>query len=336
MTRIRYAILACAVLLAAGPALAQNAPTTQATQPAARLELTTQPAEGPKVQVPDPNRPTLLLMLRMEQPQSRKAIEQVKSALAEVPNVQVLAIVSGPEAADKLKEYAKDLPWPVAGDPDYSLIGRINVHVWPTAIIVGKDGIEVARLRGLGQSFAAHLGAYLAFATGTIDQATLQQRLTATAVVGDSAQQMARRHLTVAQRLLDKGLIEQAEQEIQRGLALAGEDPQLLLFRARLLLLMNQPRQVLAVLEKIDPKAASPGAVGTLRGAALLAMGEAEKASTELQEALKVNPDPAQAHYFLGLAYQKLGQQDKAAASFKAAFEATDIGKLVKQVQVPK
>ncbi len=333
MIRTRYVFIAWALLLAARPALAQDAP---ATQPARRLELTTQPAQGPKVQIPDPKRPTLLLLLRMEQPQSRKAVEQAKSVLADTSNVQVLVIVSGPEAADKLNEYAKELPWPVAGDRDYSLIGRINVHVWPTAVIAGKDGVEIARLRGLGQSFAAHLAAYLAYAGGAIDQATLQQKLAATAVVSDSAQQMARRHLNVAQRLLDKGLIEQAEQEIQRGLTLAAEDPHLLLFRARLLLLMNQPRQVLAIVDKIDAKAVSPGAIGTLRGAALLAMGETEKAATKLQEALKINPDPAEACYFLGLARQKLGQPDQAAAAFKAAFEATDAGKLVSQVKLPK
>jgi len=317
-------------------ALTKPAPDAPATAPAPdkprRVELATQPTSGAKVQVPDPQRTTLLLFLRPDQEQSRRAIQEAKAALGEFQNVQVVAIVSGHESTQKLETFAKELPWPAAGDAEYEIIGRLNVHVWPTAILVAKDGLELGRLRGLGQSFGAHLTAYLAFASGAIDQATLQQRLTAGSVVSDSAQQMARRHLQVAQRLLEKGLIEQAGQEVDRGLALAGQDAALQLARARILLLSNQSRQAMAALDNIDPKAAHPADIHTLRGAALLALGDAQKATAELEQALKLNPNPAEAHYFLAIAYQRQGQPDKAAASFKAAFEHTPTGKLLSQV----
>ena len=79
----------------------------------------------------------------------------------------------------------------------------------------------------------------------------------------------------------------------------------------------------------------SPGG-GRSRWCRRAGLGDSQKATTELQEALKLNPDPAEAHYFLGVAYQRQGQPDKAAASFKAAFEHTPTGKLLSQIQMPE
>ena len=45
--------------------------------------------------------------------------------------------------------------------------------------------------------------------------------------------------------------------------------------------------------------------------------GQHEKAIASYKEAIRINPDDADAHYNLGLAYRKLGQYEKAIASYK-------------------
>src|SRR4029453_11299433 len=90
-------------------------------------------------------------------------------------------------------------------DPDYAASGQMQIHVWPTTVLVNAAGEQVAHLGGISNVYGKELAAYLAFAGGTIDRAALTQRLATTQVVGDSSEQMAARHLEVAERLLEKG-----------------------------------------------------------------------------------------------------------------------------------
>ena len=48
-----------------------------------------------------------------------------------------------------------------------------------------------------------------------------------------------------------------------------------------------------------------------------------------IDAAVKLNPNPAEAYYFLGQVYQQLKQADKAAEAFRMAFEATEAGRRV-------
>ena len=52
-----------------------------------------------------------------------------------------------------------------------------------------------------------------------------------------------------------------------------------------------------------------------------------DQAIAYLQEAQKLNPNPAEAQYDLGRAYQQKGDHQQAAAAFRAAFEATATGR---------
>ncbi|MEI7835915.1 MAG: tetratricopeptide repeat protein, partial [Planctomycetota bacterium] len=233
------------------------------------------------------------------------------------------------DAAGKL---LKDLTWPVVLDTEFAAVGSCRIHVWPTTLIVSPEGLELAHLAGLPQTYARDLGAWLAFATKKIDQAGLDKQLAATDVVADSHQQQAARHLQVAQQLLEKGLPEQAKAEIDQGLKLAPDDGRLLLLAAKAMLLQKDAPGALAAAEKLDGKAVPASQLGTIKGAALVAMKQPDKAIPILVEALKLNPTPMETYYFLGLAYQQKGKTAEAAAAFRTAFEHTSAGKSLADV----
>jgi len=321
---------ALSVLLAAaigGPAsLAQDANAN-------KVELSATDSAGKAVKVPLASKPTLLMFVRIDQPQSAEAVEDVKDAVKDLPNAQVVVILSGKDIAEgAMKKFIAASPWPVVLDEDYSILGRLRVRVWPTGIVVMPDGAELVRLTGMPTSYVRDLNSYLSFAEGKITSDALKQRLTNSGVVADSAQQMAARHLLVSQRLLEKGLVDSAWKELNEAMKLEPKDPRLGQAMVHVLLMMDKPVEAVALLDKIEMATPANGETKTLRGRALVALKQWADAKAALDAAVKLNPNPAEAYYFLGLVYQQQKQPDKAAESFRMAFEATDTGRRVMAV----
>jgi thioredoxin-like negative regulator of GroEL len=300
------------------------------------ISLTARDPNGVTITVPKADRPTVLLFARVGQEQSQQAVEELKKSLAGLPPVQVLVILSGDDATGPgAKKFRATIPWTLLMDAEYAVVGRLSVRVWPTALLITSEGQELTRLTGLPQSYGRDLTAYLAFATGRISRQVLDDKLHASGIVSDSAQQMALRHLAIAQSLLEKGMVDPAWKEIERGLKLQPEAPGLLLIKARTLLLLHEPRQAVEVLDGMDITSPLAGRVQALRGEALVAMKEWDKAIAVLQQALKLNPEPSEAYYFLGLAYERKGQLAEAAQAFRAAYEATPGGRMIRMSREP-
>lgn len=278
--------------------------------------------KGEVVKVPAEGKVTVLAFVRADQPQSLEAIKEIKSAIGEPKGLQVVLIVNGQQASEQGKGMQGSCPWPIVIDPAYAASGQMNVHVWPTTLVIQPDGTQIAHLAGLSKSFANDLSAYAAFAGKRIDESTLKQRLAGGEVVADSPKQMAGRHLKVAQRLLERGSVDPARAEVNEGLALQPDNADLKLMLARIHLLQKQPREAIGVLDSV-PAGAVPGwQVSLLRGKALVQQENWDQAKSILPDAMKLNPDPAEAHYLLGLVHEHEKDYAKAAAEFRAAYEA--------------
>ncbi|MCY2929299.1 MAG: tetratricopeptide repeat protein [Planctomycetota bacterium] len=318
------AVTLTVVLALAWPVQAADEPKT--------IALKAKAVGGADIAVPQADKPTVLLFARPGQEQSVKAVESLKNALKDAGSIQVVVVLSGEQLADAAGKLLKDLAWPVVMDADYEIVGSCRVHVWPTTLIVSPQGAEMVHLAGLPQTYARDLAAWVAFATKKIDRAALDKQLATTDVIVDSHQQQAGRHLQVAQQLLEKGLADQARAEIDQGLKLAPDDARLLLLSAKAMLLQKDAAGALAAAEKLEGKALPASQLGTIKGAALVALKQPDKAIGVLTEALKLNPTPMETYYFLGLAYQQKGKTAEAAAAFRTAFEHTGEGRSLADV----
>ena len=168
MTRsTRWSMVVAGAILTAGVAWGQTKPDAWSSKD----------TQGRAVTVPAATT-SVLVFVRPDQPQSKKAIEQVSGALKDAKDVQVIAIISGDEAApDKLGD---KWSWPIVADPQYAASGKYAVRVWPTTVVVAKDGSLAAHIGGFPASFGKDLDAYVAFAGGKIDKATLDSASMAT------------------------------------------------------------------------------------------------------------------------------------------------------------
>jgi tetratricopeptide (TPR) repeat protein len=320
------------VLALAISAVAQTRPVP-ASAPAADVPVvvkwSTTDLQGQKVVVPATDRPTVILFVRADQPQSQQAVRQSLPIIQATGKVQSILVLSGHQDQVTAQKLAQQFQWngAVVLDPEYTASGEMRIHVWPTTVLANANGEQVAHLGGVSNTYATELGAYLQFAAGTIDHATLKQRLATSNVVGDSNEQMASRHLQVAERLLDKGRLEEARNELAEGLKREPGSVPLKVAMAKVLLQQGDAKSAMALIDGLDQTAVAPWQLNLLRGRAALVQGQVDQAIVCLQSALKLNPNPAEVQYELGKAYQQKGDHQQAAAAFRAAFEATATGR---------
>ena len=317
------AILAAVLAASIGAKLtAEDRPET------VKLEL--KDIHAASVFVPKDDRPSVLLFARIDHEQSRRAIASVRAAAKDLSAIQVVVILSGEDENEaSRKKFAETIPsWSVVSDPDYAIVGQLRIRVWPTSVVISAKGEESARLTGTPPTYGRDLGVHLAYVAGKIDRKTRDARLQTTTVVVSGPEQMALRHLRVGERLLEKGLVDHAMAEVDKGLKLAPNEGRLLLAKARLLLLQGEPSLAMSLLDGPAKSVRGPQ-IAIIRGGALVTMKKWDRAITVLEAAVQLNPDPAEGYYFLALAYQARGKLAEAAKAFRSAFESTRIGRQI-------
>lgn len=329
----RLASMLLAGLFIVSPVYAQNAPTEEPQAIRWQANDTT----GNAVTVPVDGKASVVLFIMPSQERSATAMAQLRALLNEdgrLAAVQPIAVVSGHDAgvgAAALAE-AGTWTWPVVVDPDYQASGLMTVRVWPTTVIIDAAGKQVAHLPGLRESYTKDLHAYLDFAAGTIDEQTLKQQLDTNGSVGSTPDNIAARHLHLAEKLLEKGQTRLAHDELERGMQVDPNDVPLRLTLARVRLMLGEPAEALAVLDALGPDDAPAWRTQTLRGWAMVALNRYAEARIALTEALKINPDPAEAFYFLARVHEQAGEWQQAAESYRNAYEKSPAGEsLTKQ-----
>jgi thioredoxin-like negative regulator of GroEL len=268
-------------------------------------------------------RVTLLAFVRGGQPQSQLVLRQLHNLLEARPEVQAVILLSGPSAPAQVESVRGAAgTWPIVLDPDFAISGKLAVHAWPTAVLVAPDGRPQAHVAGASQSLQADLAAHLDFLAGRLSAEQLAGRLKTHEVVADSSQEAAARRLQVARGLMHSGQFAAARAQIEEGLKLDPKDAGLRLALARVQLVEGDAAAAARTLDAIDPAAASAGMLQTLRGRAAIAGERWADARRLLEEATRLNPDPAEAWYLLGIVYGQSGDFSSAARAYRQAFES--------------
>lgn len=309
-----------------------GAVTMGAAQHGTAVKWTGRAVTGETVAVPADKQVSVVLFAMAGQQRSEDACRQLTEIARRAGSARVTMVVSGTGAAEGAQKIVaqRQSPWPVVADADYAASGAFGVRVWPTTVVVNPSGVVVGSTAGFPKNYRIEVEAYLAFAYGEIDEAELGRRLSGTTAIVDDPEQMAARHVTVAQRVLAKGMAEQALKELTAARALNPKSPQTRLQIARLLVVCGKASDAEMVLGTVDADAVSPANLGVVRGEILNAQQKWGEAAAVLAQAVKLNPQPAEAWYALGRAYDHLKQPDKAAAAYRSAFEATELGKELK------
>lgn len=309
------ALLGCVLVSAA-----QAAATTEPV----KIRWSGQDMQGRAVQIPSPGHAMVVALLRVGQPLSVDALNQIRKATETTGSAHCVSVFSGSASDDPIKAFIAEqkIDWPVISDRDYALAGKLSVNAWPTTVVVGSDGTPLAHLAGLSPNFALDLAAHLEFANGKIDQPTLAQKLASAQTVGEAPKQQIARLISLAGSLLDRGDVAGARAQIERGMKIDAADVDLKTALARVQIQTNQPGDALATLAAADGQVPA-WQLGLLRGQALIALNRWDDARVALKGAAELNPHPASAYYYQGVVYRRDNDLARAADAFQKAYEAT-------------
>lgn len=292
------------------------------TTRAADVGWTGSAISGSQVKIPAGDRPTVVLFYRSQQRQSQDAMTQLTQYKPQ--GVQTVIVISGPQANEQAKALAKEQQdLPIVADPEYTISGRLDVHAWPTTVVINDKGDELGHIGGISKSYGVELAAYVDYAAGKIAKEELTKRIADRSIVADSAVQAASRHLQVAQMMLSRGRYEDAGKEINKGLELNPNSAPLRLAQVRVLAHEGNAEKARAALDAVQPGTVPQHQMHLAQGRVMLVSGDAAGAIKEYLESIKLNPAPSEAYYELGLAYEKSGQWQEAAESFRKAFESS-------------
>lgn len=280
------------------------------------------------------NQPSVLVFAIPDQEATAKGLKEVNELLNRAKDFQILLIVSGEPAALKAAEVRGNLGWRMQIDTDYSSSAKFHVSVWPSFVVVKADGEIAGHVASLSAQMTRNLELYMDYARGKMDRATLEKAVHSSQVVEDTPASIAHRAAAMAEELLEKGMTDEAIAEISKAREKSPQDSQVQFVYARTLLIQNKPDDVLKIVEQI--KSDFPAfQTAELKGEALVLLGRWEDATKELQQAVSLNPHPADALYALGICYQHGGDFQKASDTFRQAYEKTPAGKRLMQWFAP-
>jgi len=173
----------------------------------------------------------------------------------------------------------------IVTDPDASFALALDVHAVPLILVISRDGSEIARIDGNAETLAIKLPAYLDLATGTIDAAEAQRRITHLDAPDIDAQLKASRDARRVEYLIDTG----------------------------------RPADAVKLLVTLPTTEIPPWRHNLLGAKALIALDRWREAESAAETALQQNPDAPEIHYLLGRIHEHAQDWPRAAAEYRAA-----------------
>ena len=216
-----------------------------------------------------------------------------------------------------------DVSAPLAFDEAREFFGKLGLVVFPTTLVIDRNGHLMHVIATRRTNYAQMLDAYARHALGLIDETALAEQLAARNQNLASPKSLAQRHRAVSRLLLQRGLVEGAERELMQAMELDPSDSQIQLDLAELYLKNGSREQCAEIVSSLLKKDTHNRRALLIRGIVLFEEGKLDEAEAILTEALVLNPDPVRALYYLGQVYEKVGKKDQALEQYRKALART-------------
>ncbi|MBI5055483.1 MAG: redoxin domain-containing protein [Nitrospirae bacterium] len=250
----------------------------------------------------------------------------------EKKDVRVLSVISDTDNKDDaigvLKE--KGIDYPLLIDPDRQLYSSYGIRVYPTTVIIDKQGVLVYDIPSHPLTYKNTLEGYIKKLIGEIDEKELNEILSPHKAEQDKAMLEALRLYNLALKFTQSGLLDQSVELVNRSIAAKPEMAQSYILLGFLDLELKEADKALEAFNKalqLDPNSHD---AQTGLGGALVMKGEVDKALEVLEKAAVANPYPQMTYYEFGKAYEQKGDKDKAIEMYKKAME-----KIIKKQVLP-
>lgn len=265
----------------------------------------------------------VLIYLSAEQRSSEQAAAEASQVVKELAHTEVeLLFVTADwihKAYFEKKWEELEIKAPLAFDTGRELYAQLGLIVFPTTVVIDREGRLSHVISTRPMDYSHRLGAYVRHTAGLLDDAQLGQRLRARNIDRGSPKSLASRHRAAARLLRQRGLFVSAEEELIEAQRLSPESTDIRLDRANLHLLMDKTAEAGEIIDSVLEVEPSHRRAMLLRGIVLYRTDRLDEAEYVLKETLILNPDPARTHFYLGLVYEEQGETEKALEHYREA-----------------
>ncbi len=263
----------------------------------------------------------VLFYFRSGQKQSDIALGEINSMRKsyEEKGIQFIGIRAESEKKDNIRETMNksDIDFPVLLDLKRDVYGSYGIRVYPTTLIIDRDGKFIYGLPGHALTYKNALEGHLKFILGEINEKEMEGIVHPHQKHIDEAILMAHRKYNLALKFTEARLFDQAIEFVKQSVE---AKPDMTKSHILLGFLYLDARETDNAVEQfdtalhIDP---SSHDAGTGLGGALIESGEIDRAIKVLNEALLMNPYPERTFFELGRAYELKGDKENAIAMYK-------------------
>lgn len=318
----RLAIACCLAALAAGRADADELRHTKPGQPIPDFSLPTLDGEG-LGSADLRGRTVVLVFLSARQRQSEEAAAAAAAVWRELHDNDLSLVFATADTGEtgwfRRLRATGDVRQPILLDAERRLYGGLGLIVLPTTIVIDPDWKLTHVISSYKADYKHVLTAYIEHAMGRMSDEELQRRLETSSFDRDRPEDRIARHRAAARILRESGLAAEAEKELRAALEIEAAHDDARLDLAALLIDQDRLDEATALVEEVLQTNPGHRRGRLVYGVVLYHRGKLDQAEAVLSETLLVNPDPVQNHYYLGLIYERKGDQAKALYHYKHA-----------------
>lgn len=268
---------------------------------------------------------TALIYWRTDHKRSLLALKDARDVIKKLKgkNIRVITIVAGNESMDLVKSTVADnkIDFPVVLDRERQFFSDYGIRVYPTTVIVDKEGIITHSIPSHPLTYKKLFEGYIKRALGEIDESKLNDILSPHNKEVDKPLLEALRLYNLAMKFTENGMIDLAVDSVSQSIAVKPDLLKSHILHGFLHLELKDPDNALAVFNKaleLDPHSND---AKTGLGGALIMKGSLDKAIEILNEAATTNPYAQMTYYELGKAYELKGEKDRSIEMYKKAIE---------------
>ena len=267
----------------------------------------------------------ILLFWRTEQKRSTMALKDTDHILRKYgkKDVNAICIIQSTDDQEKAAQMIKDnkISCPLLIDSDRKAYGDYGVRVFPTTVLVNKDGAIAYDIPSHPLTYKVKLEGYVRRMIGEINAEELENVMSPQKEKTDDATLESMRLHNLAMKFVKMRMFDQAVDAAVKSVEAKPDLIEPITLLGFLYLETDEAEKALETFNKaveLDPKSND---IKTGLGGALIMNKEYDRAIEVLQEATVANPYSQMTYYELGKAYELKGDQDKSIAMYKKAIE---------------
>ena len=269
------------------------------------------------------NSVVVYVCLSAEQRRSEMAAMESQGVIQNLGNEPVRLIHVTADITQKayFEKFRQDrgITTPLVLDAQRTFYSKLGLIVFPTTVIVNKDGKLDSVISLHNSDYRQALDAHIKHALGKLTDAQLDEQLAARPTEDASPKNAASSHRALARLMREKGQLDAARSELTKGLELDKDNREIMLDLADLNLATDDLEGADAMVQKVLAAQADHRRAKLLKGEILLRKGKLDESQAVLEEALTLNPNPELVHYYLGRVMEAKGDKDQALKHYHEA-----------------